>query len=65
MPEEGAFSAYFTYFWHFFALMKRIFIPYFKEKSKQFLRPGSHTPFFPQAAAPSFYMSSAGKGQKM
>jgi len=37
LAEERAFSANLTHFWHFFTLMKRLFIPYFEEKSKRFV----------------------------
>jgi len=37
LPKEGGFSANLTHFWHFSALMKRPFIPYFKKKSKRFM----------------------------
>jgi len=37
LAEERAFSTNLTHFWHFFTLMKRLFIPYFEEKSKRFV----------------------------
>jgi hypothetical protein len=37
LAEERAFSANLTHFWHFFTLTKRLFIPYFEEKTKRFV----------------------------